>query len=508
MYMEQIVCKKGMSFNECELSILRAAVDNAEEIQSKKDVNTPEVKRMIEIVEQFLSKKGLICYGGTAINNVLPKHDQFYDLNIEIPDYDFFSPDALNDAKELADLYIKEGFSEVEAKSGVHYGTFKVFVNFIPVADITLLDKTLFRSIKKEAIRIANILYCPPNFLRMLGYLELSRPAGDVSRWEKVQKRINLLNKHYPLKIEKCNYSNFNRKFDDNNVEHIQTIYEVTKSSLINQGVIFFGGYASSLYSKYMPKRIRDKFSKDPDFDVLSTHPHKTCVIVKERLESSGIKDVTIHKKKELGEVISEHYEIRVGMDAIAVAYSPMGCHSYNIIQDGQDSVKVATIDTMLSFYLAFIYADRPYYDDDRILCMANFLFQVQQKNRLEQKGLLKRFSIECYGAQKSLEEIRGIKANKFAELKGKRGTPEYDEWFLKYRPGDELQTKTNTKTTEHMKTANKTGNKKRKGTANKTGNKNKQKKRKGTAKKHMNKNKKTYMRKTIRKRIKDLIFK
>ena len=64
----------------------------------------------------------------------------------------------------------------------------------------------------------------------------------------------------------------------------------------------------------------------------------------------------------------------------------------------------------MLSFYLAFLYADRLYYDEDRILCMAEQLFIVQQKNRLSQKGLLKRFSVNCFGTQKTLTNIRAEK--------------------------------------------------------------------------------------------------
>jgi hypothetical protein len=101
----------------------------------------------------------------------------------------------------------------------------------------------------------------------------------------------------------------------------------------------------------------------------------------------------------------------------------------------------VATIDTMLSFYLAFIYTDKPYFDKDRILCMAQFMFDVEQKNRLEQKGLLKRFSITCYGKQITLETMRAEKADKFKELavKGKRNTNEWNEWFFKYAPGANL---------------------------------------------------------------------
>ena len=54
--------------------------------------------------------------------------------------------------------------------------------------DITSLHPQLFEKILVESIKIAGIHYCPPNYLRMAMYLELSRPKGDVSRWEKVLK--------------------------------------------------------------------------------------------------------------------------------------------------------------------------------------------------------------------------------------------------------------------------------------------------------------------------------
>jgi hypothetical protein len=68
---------------------------------------------------------------------------------------------------------------------------------------------------------------------------------------------------------------------------------------------------------------------------------------------------------------------------------------------------------------------------------MAQFLFEVKQKNRLSQKGLLKRFSITCYGKQETLESIRAKKADKFKELRNKKNSKEYEEWFLRYNPGE-----------------------------------------------------------------------
>jgi hypothetical protein len=418
------------------LTILRAAVDKAEEKQGRKAVNSPEIKRIITIVENFLRKKQLICYGGTAINNILPKQDQFYNKDIEMPDYDFYSSTALNDAKELVDVYVTNGFQEVEGKSGQHYGTYKVFVNFIPVADITYIPKELFNAIKREAVKVSGILYSPPNLLRMNMYLELSRPAGDISRWEKVLKRLTLLNKNYPLSAKQCSTVQFQRTIEDSEgSEYTDNIYDNVQRTLIDQGVVFFGGYALSMYSQYMPKNLRHKLEKIPDFDVLSEEPMLTAQIIKERLSDINVSDVKIIKRPGVGEVIAPHYEIRVGKDTIVFIYEPLACHSYNIVKDKGYDVKIATIDTMLSFWLAFLFANRPYYDKDRILCMAKYLFDVQEKNRLAQKGLLRRFSINCMGHQETVEEMRAEKAEKYNELKDKKKDIEYEEWFLRYRP-------------------------------------------------------------------------
>jgi hypothetical protein len=105
----------------------------------------------------------------------------------------------------------------------------------------------------------------------------------------------------------------------------------------------------------------------------------------------------------------------------------------------GHWDVRVATIDTILSFYLAFLFINEPIFTPfrNRHLCLVNFLFELEQKNRLAQKGLLRRFTPTCYGTQETMESIRAKKAAKFAELKTNRNSKEYQEWFLNYRPGD-----------------------------------------------------------------------
>ena len=428
-------CDNSMTFQDCELAILRHAVDENEAILGEKIANSEDVKDIIKILENFLVRKKCICYGGTAINNILPKYAQFYNRDIEIPDYDFFSNNALDDAKELADIYYAAGYKEVEAKAGVHHGTFKVFVNFIPVADITYLDDEIYKALQKEVIVRAGIRYAPPNYLRMSMYLELSRPQGDVSRWEKVFKRLTLLNKHYPLKPDtQCNTIDFQREMHEEspNNEHL---YFLTRDALIEQGVIFFGGYGSVLYSDYITDKKRKYIQQIPDFDVLSEDPETTALILTERLGDSGFKNIKTVNHPAIGELIPERVEVLVEKDTIAFIFRPIACHSYNTIKIGEKEINVATIDTILSFYLAFIYTDKPYFDKERILCMAQFLFEVEEKNRLRQTGLLKRFTMNCYGKQETLETIRALKTEMYKKLADKRGTREYDMWFLKYSP-------------------------------------------------------------------------
>ena len=94
----------------------------------------------------------------------------------------------------------------------------------------------------------------------------------------------------------------------------------------------------------------------------MSEDANLCATIVKERLEEAGYKKVSIVFHEKIGEVVSEHYELRVGNDTLCFIYKPLMCHSYNEINSGGKKIKV-TIDTMLSFYLAFLYTDRKYYD-------------------------------------------------------------------------------------------------------------------------------------------------
>ena len=430
-----MVCSPSMSFQDCELAILRMSKDKVEQKQGKILVESPETKKTIKIVEAFIKRKKLIMYGGTAVNNILPKQDRFYNYTYEIPDYDFFSKNALEDVKELADIYNKQGFTNVEAKTGVHHGTYKLFVNNIGVADVTYLHPEIFNSLLMQDIIIKEgLLYAPANFLRQSMYLELSRPNGEIDRWEKVLKRLILLNKYYPLKMQKCKIIQREMKTKYHITE--KKIFDIVKKSFIDEHLVFIGGYANALYSKYLPDY---QVKSLPDFDVLSLDPIKTCNRVKKELAKEKI-EVTIKTYPPIVELVAEHYSIQIGDESIAFVYKTTSCHSYNEIKIGSSTIKVGTIDTLLSFYMAFMYTERPYYDINRLMCLSTMLFTVQQRNRLKQSGLLKRFSTTCYGVQPTLSDIRDEKSKMRNVIDP--NSKEYEEWFLNYIPNKSKKVK------------------------------------------------------------------
>lgn len=441
------VCNDDMTFADCELAILRQSVIENEETIKKDTVMNEDSRQMIDILEKFLKRKRCVCYGGTAINNILPEKDQFYNRDIEMPDYDFYSKTAKDDARELADIYFLAGYREVEAKSGVHESTYKVFVNYVGIADITQLDERIFDNLQKQAIEKEGILYASPNFLRMASYLELSRPRGDVSRWEKVFKRIILLNKYYPLTPEyNCDVLEFQRKMDFKDKETSEKIFNIAKDAFIEEKVVFFGGYAFSVYADFFTNERQKKINpKTPDFDVLSLTPKKTAEKVAQRLADAGIQDIFIYKHDKIGEIIPESFQITIGpnekeRDTIAFVYAPIACHSYNEVSVGGQKVLVATINTILSFYLAFMFVNKWYYNKERILCMSQYLFDLEQANRLEQTGPLKRFSTQCFGKQKTLTDMFSIKSEIYKKIgRFQNKTPaqleEFERFFFKYTP-------------------------------------------------------------------------
>lgn len=417
---------------DIELYLMKQAINKSDEIKHKKLSTSKDIKNILAILEDYLKKKDLLCYGGTAINNILPKKYQFYDYNVDIPDYDIYSENALHDSKEIADIYFSKGYTNVYVRPAINIGTYKISVNFVYIVDITTLKKELFNELKKDMIILNEIKYTPPNYLRMSMYMELSRPMGDTSRWEKVFKRLSLLNKHYPIKNSMCNVIEKNKNVYDEN------LYNILTDIFIDNKLVFIGDYAALYYGKYMTNMNVKKINQYKNkIEVLSENIVSDIKMIKNELIKNNYENIKIIEREPISDIIQLHYEIKVNGMTTCIIYKTEGCYNYNEIKHDNKLIRIATTNTIITFLLANIYSGRPYYNNDNIICTAEFIFNIMMKKLISNKGLLKRFSIDCIGNEESLLDKLEEKSKLFEILKKDKLSPEYKKLFFKYNPND-----------------------------------------------------------------------
>ena len=419
------MCEPGLTIEECEMNMLRQAVDDIMAMREEVKVLSDEEKHISKLVRDFLIDRGNMCFGGTAINELLPKKDKFYDEEKDMTDYDFFSITPIEDAVDLADICFKAGYHDVGVKpSSIHYGVFSIRVHNIKVADIVLIDEELLVNLQKEQNVIQGICYAPTQYLRQSLYLELSRPEGEIKRWEKIYPRLLLLNKYYPISCKQV----------EKTMPMDHDIYVIVNEILMEQNVVFMGGIADIIYIHFMDKQDMPHDTM-PNFQVLCETPKETCDLIKKELKKHDFKHIDILHHPQIQLMIGEHYEIQVEGETIARIYLPVACHSYTSITLHKKVLRIATIETLLSYYLTFIYCNINY-NKQRILCISRALIDIQSQYRLEKRGILKRFASTCIGIQQTYNSLKDKRTRVYEKLKNKKGSKEYNLWFFSYQPG------------------------------------------------------------------------
>ncbi len=364
----------------------------------------PLVQSALKVVEDFLKTHSVLCYGGTAINNLLPPEDRFYNPEVEVPDYDFFSRTPQEHAMFLANKLKEIGIKNIEVKPGVHLGTFKVFADFEGVADITHLESLVFDRLWDENVTRNGIHYVSPDFLRMSMYLELSRPRGDVSRWKKVYERLLLLNKHYPIQC-KAGKTSPHPEIEKERKKEFRRI-------LTEEPVVLLGATAAEVH-----------LEKDLTTPAMFLAEKETI----EKLTKG--RTVQFYEGSEilppLYNVIEEDGSVQFKF------YETTACHSYHSIPGGG---KVASIPTILQFFFAYIYSAKGSSQN-----VANTLCIAQRMVDLASHKPKRRFELltpkDCIGIQETKTDLRKNKSKLYEELSKDKNSAEFIQYFFTYDP-------------------------------------------------------------------------
>ena len=404
--------------NNAVTEMVRAAAKAAEAAQAAK-VDLTEGKALMAVVERFLRDRGRLLYGGFALNALLPKSKQFYDIAKELPDYDFLTPDPLADAVELMHRFVREGYTEVEPAIGVHEGTYKVYVNFQAVADITRCDITLYERLFEESVRLeeSGMRVCPANYLRMNMYLELSHPAGDVSRWEKVYKRLLLFNAAHPMRVPRCRDATAT-SVDLSDLEpgwRGRVLARIVAEKEVVLGV----SEAWDVYTH--PKRTAKTRRailrmKEGPLLVLSTAAEASAKEVTAMVPGARSKKVLA-----VGEMVPEHVVVSYKSSPLVVFFHTDVCHAYVETAYPGGPLRIASMDTLVNFYIALYYAGLEY--DTSVLCMAqryvDWLAKIRRPGSATQHHWpFALFPPDCLGYQATLPELKRLQRKRSKEEK------------------------------------------------------------------------------------------
>ena len=426
--MEEDLSKTKETLVEKRIKVrLATAVQKGETNLNYEMAHNDELLLALETVHEFLKKKRRVCYGGTAMNAILPVEKRFYQTDYDLPDYDFFTPEKEDDIEDLVHMLKKAGCKDIFHKMGIHEGTKKIMVNFTPIADITYISSSIYKVFYKRSIVREGVHYTDPEILRMMMYLELSRPKGMVSRWGKVYERLQLINEEFPAKRS----LGFTRKEKGKSGEKAAAVPlpadlrdQVFTFCIENQRSVIIGDL-DTFYTKAISN------AKPPEFNIetykgiigwLTPDLKRDAKKLQGILGGTPICRIFLHPAK--SEIVSEYVEVTYrGVPAILLIQEN-ACHSYLSfpVRDGR-SISIASLDTLITLYYSiaiFTMKARHYIPkiDSRI---AKFV-ALAEKNRIAKNPKIPAFPIICHGYQKGFSTL----------LKEKLGRVEKEKKLLK----------------------------------------------------------------------------
>lgn len=408
---------------------LEQVVDQAMLRIDLESAQNPELRRAIHIVETFLAKSGRVCYGGQAINAQLPQKDQFYDPNRSLPDYDFFSPDAEHDTAKLIDDLKNAGYNEISKRIGIHDGTIKIYVNYTAIADISQMIPEFYEIIYKKSIVVSGIHYADPLFLRMLMFLELSRPRGQVERWEKVFDRLTLLDKAYPLFKCKNKYPQIEQSKEAEKLRPTIIRYMI-KHNRAFMGADIHALYKASGEGKSIETRTQFLLKGAAPVVFFSPNAEKDAQHLSDTT-GSLIEDVLGYQNMLPAMMVLKKDDITV-----CVIVQEEACHSTITIPLTKGRhLKMASLDTLLTFLIGLYYRpDTLLMTQESLLCWIRHYIDLSNRYKTRPTKLFPSFSIECSGYQTTFASLLRAKAARIQAARQRLSSGKYSMTRAKAR--------------------------------------------------------------------------
>jgi hypothetical protein len=300
----------------------------------------------------------------------------------------------------------------------MHEGTTKIYINYTPVADISAIDPNLYRMFKEHAVKVHGITFMDVNSLRMMMYLELSRPKGEVERWTKVYERLLLLDMVLPPKS--CPPTKATNRIP-------LPIYRTVLRYVMRQGRVIAGASVVGAYRESLRRPLKAEWLFTEAMPLIVYAPEGGADEIEGLKELLG--PVRIRKFKGTGDVVPAMTMVDYYGWPVVLYVQESACHAYNTLElkDGE-FVKIASLDTLITLYLSIMISGKKTlkrFFPQSILCMANQCIELNNyMRRYPGRSQFPFITLSCSGYQKGLptllrEKVARIQAGKRKTRRG-----------------------------------------------------------------------------------------
>ena len=411
------------------------------EEQAKKKAATmiePTLERRWEIiytVRDFVIEKKRKIYGGFALNLLIgmkePK-DKFYkDDDIEKWDIDFYSPDPINDAIEIANRLHKKKFKNVQGTEAQHDETYTVFAEGEKCADISYVPRNIYNKIPFNEYK--NMTLTGAYFMMIDYFRVLTDPMTSYFRLtqKKSFERLLLLTKHYPLP-----------KIKNNNVsiipppKELDIAFRTINNFLIDRKTtIAVGMYAYN----YLIKECKIKTINHCDvnyYEIISTFYKKDVrdllFMLYDKFPDSKNK-ITYKEFYPFFQYFGFRTQIYYEDTIICIIYHYNSrCTPYNTVpslyftkksfEENKGNTQIGTFSMIVLYNLINVMIARTNNDDiskDLYYKLLSNMIEMQEYHQTKNnktifdEGLFKEFTIECIGTTMSLQSTKQLRIDK-----------------------------------------------------------------------------------------------
>lgn len=375
---------------------------------------------------EFIKQKKRIIYGGYAMNSLIiskDKSDDFYG-NCRY-DIEFYTPTPVKDSIDIAMYFHNKKYDNVVVGEALHPDSYKLYVEFENICDITYMDKNVYDSVKY--INMNDLQFINTEYMLIDAYRTFTDPMTSYFRLQKSLDRIYLILQHYPFDK---NYLDVIYKEYLKRDMNLKILDFIRHNILQDSNMIIIGHYAVN----YFISKVNKRLPFYPYYEVISDNYIKDRDNIYKILKKK-YKDISFKKYHKFFQFYGERSEFYYKKQVILKLYSNNDrCNPY--IVSSKKKLNIGSYQLVIKYLLIGFVYNRLYnfkLEKNNYKAMLNMLVDAKNtyfdnnKLNLLDESPFKHYIFECFG--------RPLDLARESRLRGQRNIKNHKKFRFEFRP-------------------------------------------------------------------------